>query len=151
MSDQKIYSVSVAIFRSEPQDYKKKRHVGLYFQPRDAYGSEYFIDVVGSTKAFAFHVRENYRPEGSARWATTVPVADLKKLLTPTLLIDLMRAVPINNDDPEFSCQNWVGFALKDLSAHGYISQEDYRNGFDKMVDATMEAEDDDWKAFVQR
>lgn len=49
-----------------------------------------------------------------------------------------------DNRDREFNCQTWVAKVLERLSNQGYLLKENSDVGINGMVDATMEAEDEE-------
>lgn len=88
---------------------------------------------------------------GRRTLAKEVPVGQLARPLTKARLVHFISQTPVDNDDPEFNCQVWVEAALTRLATENalgdggslLLSMEDYQNGFDAMVDATMEAADE--------
>jgi len=144
MSQQQKYKVYIAVYKGEPVDFQKYRHTGLWFVPEES-GSTLFCHVTGSTGDFTFESRTNYNPTSSETLAKTIEVGATQQKLTAAALLGEMQACPVRNDDMEFNCHGWVEAALKRLSLAGYLTNEEYENGFDKMMDATLEAEQDQY------
>lgn len=143
MSDKITFAVSIAVYISEPLDYQKFRHVGLSFVPTGSERTHYF-HVVGASPEFVFEARVGYTPRLSRTFAKEVNIGTTKQPLTTAELQALMQSVPINNHDPEFNCQQWVDLALLRLFKNGILNKQQYQDGSDGMVEATLEAKDDD-------
>lgn len=142
MTDKKVYLVSIVVFKSVPQDYRKKRHLAIWCDPQG--GSTYFFEAIGSTQAFAFNVRPDYNPLTSSRFAKLIRIGSFQKSVTPNELDQEMRSVEMQNDDIEFTCQNWVMAALKKLAEDGWLTEDQSIMGQDQMIDAILEAADDE-------
>lgn len=134
--------VRIAVYKSEPLDYQKFRHVALWFE-FDNGADSVVIHIVGPTQDYQLEVRENYNPAGSRLFEKEVKVGWTKVDLTKSQLVDIVSKTPIDNTSRGFNCQEWVGDALKLLAQEGYIEQEEYLGAVDGMIDATMEAEDE--------
>ena len=138
-----IVHISIAVFKGDPVDYQKYRHTALWIRFRD--GSPAILaHIVGPPGEFEFQVREHYDPSQSASLAKIVDVGYLQVRTTSTQLRSALRAIPINNSDPEFNCQTWIETVLKRLKDRNLLSNESYENGVDGMVDAIAEAEDEE-------
>lgn len=143
MSNKKVYAVSIAVFKSVPQDYRKKRHVATWCEPEGG-GSKYFFKAVGSSKAYVFNARVDYNLMASLRFAKLIRVGNFQKAMTPNELNQEMRSVGMRNNEAEFNCQNCVMAALKKLAEHGWLTNAQSEAGADGMIDGIMEAEDDE-------
>lgn len=55
-------------------------------------------------------------------------------------LVQWFQRVPIDNNDPEYTCVSWVEGALKMLRDAGTITSDDYERGMDGMMGAILEA-----------
>jgi hypothetical protein len=144
MSGATRYSVYVSIHKSDPVDFAKFRHVGLWFTPHDG-SAHYFFHVTGSTNEFTYERRKNYNPTTTRTFAKLATVGNTTHSMTPSQLTALMASVHVTNHDPEFNCHQWVQYALKKLLDHRYISKEAYDQGLDGMLNAILEAGDDQY------
>ncbi|KAK8147555.1 hypothetical protein G3M48_001373 [Beauveria asiatica] len=142
MATQRKYDVYVAVFKGAPFDFCKYRHTGLWFSPEDN-AQVCYVHVVGLTGSFSFETRWGWDPATSRTFAKKVKVATTKRPLTPSELVALSQSVSVKNRDPEFDCQQWVQSALLALFENGYITKEEYNDGLNGMIDATMEAVDE--------
>jgi len=143
MPNQTKYKVYIAIYKGDPLDYSKWRHTGLWFVPEQG-STNYFYHVKGLTGEFEFERRKNFDPTTSRTFAKKVKVGKTKHSVVFAEIDSLMRSVQVSNSDPEFNCQQWVHYALQTLYHAGHITSEQYDNGLNDMIDATMEAEDED-------
>lgn len=134
--------VRIAIYKSEPLDYQKFRHVALWFEFDNGTDSV-AIHVVGPNQDYQLEIRDHYNPAGNRPFEKEVAVGWTKADLTKSQLVDIVSETPVDNTSREFNCQVWVGDALKLLTQEGYIEQEEYLGAVDRMIDATMEAEDE--------
>ncbi|KAM5347020.1 hypothetical protein ACJ41O_010025 [Fusarium nematophilum] len=149
----KRYTVYVVVYKGDPVDLQIYRHTALWFVPLDDDGGggggggspHYYFEVQGSTGDFKFNTADGVDPTGMAGFAKKVQVADTRHALTPEHLGHLMEGTHVDNHDPEFNCHVWVDRSLNALYQGGYLSKEEYLGGVDGMVDATMEAEDEDY------
>jgi len=57
-----------------------------------------------------------------------------------TTLHDTIRAVTVNNDDPSWGCQHWVGDVVTTLHELGMISQDDGERAIDAMMNIILAA-----------
>lgn len=137
------YELSVAVFKGDPVDFSKFRHTGLWFVPED-HSTDYYFHVTGLIREFVFERRDDFNPTVTRSFAKNVEVGTTKLALTSDELNTVLESVLVNNSDPEFNCQQWVQFALKMLLNKGYLTEKQYNTGLDGMIDATMEAEDED-------
>ncbi|KAK7537152.1 uncharacterized protein J3D65DRAFT_368838 [Phyllosticta citribraziliensis] len=142
MATESIAHVSIVVFKSTPVDYQKLRHAALWFQFDDKSGS-FVIHAVGVPSRFSVQVDPTYDPLQSTKFAKQVDVGYLKRPMTSSQLQYLMRKTEVDNSDREFNCQVWVQKALERLKDDRQLSEEEYSNGLDGLVDATMEAEDE--------
>ncbi|EKJ76926.1 hypothetical protein FPSE_02924 [Fusarium pseudograminearum CS3096] len=143
MSGATRYTVYVAVHKGDPMDFSKYRHTGLWFVPENSV-PHYFYHVRGKPTVFLFEMRKNWDPTRSANFAKKVLAGRISHPLTASELEQHMRSVTVGNDDHEFNCQQWVQMALLLLRQKGLLTQEQYDAGVDGMIDATMEAADED-------
>ncbi|KAK2606303.1 hypothetical protein QQS21_003351 [Conoideocrella luteorostrata] len=121
------YKIYISIHRRDPVDFSKYRNTAIYCVPEDDSAS-YFYHFTGVTRGFNFEKRKNFDPTSSYTFAKKVK----------------MDSVPVLNEDREFNCQQWVELALNTLRHAGYLKKEQYNDALDEMLEAIMEAEDED-------
>ncbi|OAA36781.1 hypothetical protein BBO_08060 [Beauveria brongniartii RCEF 3172] len=143
MATKRKYDVYVAVFVGTPLDFCKYRHVGLWYEPEDN-DALFYAHVTGVEGEFKIEKRWNYDPAGSRTFAKKVKVGTTKRSLTHSELVALSESVSVDNDNPEFNCQHWVEHGLLVLLEKGLITEKEYNDGLNGMIDATMEAEDED-------
>lgn len=68
---------------------------------------------------------------------TSIPISHLRSTVSETPVRD-------GEGDTDWNSQNWVGDALGRLVGAGYLDSEARDRGLDAMVDAIMEAEDEE-------
>lgn len=102
------------------------------------------IHTIGPNMAYELETRDNYDPTTSRKFAKAVPVGTLTTPMTKAQLAALIYQTPVDNSSREFNCQVWVGDALHRLVRAGYLAQVDCDNGITRMIDATLEAVDED-------
>lgn len=136
---QRRYYIYVAIFRGRPRDRQRNRHVALWFVPEKG-GKSFVFHAVGRTRAFSFESKENYDPTTSNSFAKIVTVATTAHKFTADELLQWLQRVPIDNNDPEYTCVSWVDEALKMLRDAGSITSDDYERAMDDTIGATLEA-----------
>ena len=136
------YTLHIVVFRSEPLDYQKFRHTALWLVPEEEDGPQLFCHVTGLTMEFEFEVRRDYDPQSSAKFEKAILVGTTTQALTESEILGELEDTAIMNDDPEFNCQVWVEQALKKLSGAGYITEQEYEDGVNGMIEATLEAAD---------
>lgn len=134
--------VRIAVYKSEPLDYQKFRHVALWFE-FDNGADSVAIHIVGPNQDYQLQVREHYNPAGSRLFEKEVQVGWAKAGSTKSQLVDIVSKTPIDNTSRGFNFQVWVVDALNLLAQEGYIDQEDYLGAVDRMIDATMDAKDE--------
>jgi hypothetical protein len=134
--------IRIAVYKAEPLDYQKLRHVALWFE-FDNGADSVIIHIIGPTQGYLLEVREEYDPVRSKLFEKEVDVGWTKVDLTKSQLVAFVSRTPIDNDSREFNCQMWVGDALKLLAEGGYIENTEYLNAVDTMIDITMEAKDE--------
>lgn len=171
MTDCIRYTVHVSVYRGDPVDFAQYRHTGLFCVPvvvadpaaapaqsasppppaaSPAPPGATWYNVDGLTGHFAYGAAPGFDPRSDAKFARMVDVGATAAPGLPEGWLDaLMEAVPVANDDPEFNCQQWVEGALRALRDAGVLSEDQYALGVNGMVDATMEAEDEDDAAVI--
>jgi hypothetical protein len=101
------------------------------------------VHIVGPNMLYELQARDNYDPSTSRGFVKEVSAGRLRVPMSKNQLASLIGQTPIDNSSHGFNCQIWVGNALQRLATAGYITQRDCDTGVDKMVDATMEAEEE--------
>ncbi|KAI4926449.1 hypothetical protein J4E85_006742 [Alternaria conjuncta] len=134
-------TLSICVFKGFPLDYQEYRHAGLCFRPDG--GTAMMIHTTGPNTAYELQTKDNFNPSKSLSFAKEVTVGKIRTPMTKARLAALIYQTPIDNRNPEFNCLLWVGDALERLAAAGYITKEECTGGIEKMVDATMEAEEE--------
>ena len=134
--------VSIAVYKGDPIDSQEYRHTSLHFQFQDQ-SPTLLAHIVGPSGDFQFQVRSGYDPAASRNLAKLVNVGTLQVQTTSDQLTSALRAVAIKNHDREFNCQTWVENVLKMWKDRQLLSERDYDDGVDGMVEAIAEAKDD--------
>lgn len=134
--------VNIPVFVGEPLDYQRYRHTALRFQFSDSTTAPVVIHITGPNRGYKLEARDDF--DESMTFAKDVLVGWLRVPMTKAQLVSFVCQTPIDNSDLEFNCQTWVERALKRLVQAGYLEQEDYTNGVNGMVDATMEATEEE-------
>ncbi|CAL5866468.1 uncharacterized protein PFLUO_LOCUS676 [Penicillium psychrofluorescens] len=113
-------TLSILVYVASPLDFARYRHTALYFQFPAETASEAdlkssLMEIVGSHGFFTFSERVNWD-------------------------------IPIHSTGVErdWNCQNWVGDVLARLVATDYLDSAERNRGLDGMVDAILEAKDED-------
>ncbi|KAJ5769136.1 hypothetical protein N7520_003695 [Penicillium odoratum] len=166
--------LSILVFVASPLDYARYRHTALFFEfspqadaenhsQKDQYrdqdpnpATEYIkssvMEVIGSPGFLSFAERKNWDlPISSTDLARVVPIATLSDNIPISQLRATVSETPIRDrdGDRDWNSQNWVGEALGRLVTAGYLDAGVMDRGLDAMVDAVMEAEDEE--IFVER
>lgn len=84
------------------------------------------VHIIGSPGEYLFQHREDYDPDSSQSLARLVHVGPLAIEANRAQLIQIMRAVPINNSNPELNCQTWVELAVRKLKELGIVPSDAY-------------------------
>lgn len=133
--------ISVIVSKGSSVDWQEYRHTALWLEFPDLSPSM-LVHVVGSLGLFKYNFRELAKPEESKYFAKLIVAGTLTSAITQREVLDTLGSVPIANDDLEFNCQTWVELALRTLRDKGTLSKESYEQGFNGMIDATLEAKD---------
>lgn len=142
MSQRQKYRVYIAVHRGDPVDFQKFRHTALWFLPVDS-GSSHYCHVRGSTGDFSYEKRSDYNPTKTQTFAKLIDVGTTKTSMTSSELTNHVKDTPVKNRDWEFNCHTWVDNAVQRMYRAGYLTKEEYEEGRDAMIDATMEAADE--------
>ncbi|KAJ2893798.1 hypothetical protein MKZ38_008223 [Zalerion maritima] len=113
--------------------------------PKLMQGPALVLHAVENNEGWELSVAASVDPSGlpNKSFATEVPVGMLTKTLSKAQLVSVVSQTTVDNEDPEFNSQVWVEAVLTRLTADSLLKGEDYHNGLDAMVDATMEAADE--------
>ncbi len=142
MSQPQKYSVYIVVHKGDPVDFQKFRHTALWLVPVDN-GSNYYCHVRGSTGDFEYEKRSDYNPTRTRTFAKLINVGETKTSMTSSELTSQVEGTPVNNKDREFNCQTWVDDAVRRMYRAGYLTKEEYEEGTNGMLDATLEAIDE--------
>ncbi|KAF1831240.1 hypothetical protein BDW02DRAFT_484543, partial [Decorospora gaudefroyi] len=133
--------LSIAVYVGEPLDYQEYRHTALCLRPENE-APPMVIHAIGPNMDYRVEAKDNYDPKASRSFAKEVSVGKLTTPMTKAQLASVAYLTPVDNSSRDFNCQTWVENVLQRLAQAGYITQENCDQGVDKMVEATMEAED---------
>jgi hypothetical protein len=136
--------ISIAVFKGDPVDSQRYRHTSLFVTFANHDPSTVF-HVVGPPGEFEYDIQIGYDPSGDQSLAKLVDVGPLSVESTRNQIIQILRRVPIENEDREFNCQTWVEGALKKLRELGMLTGALYAQGLDEMVDVIAEATDEEY------
>ena len=67
---------------------------------------------------------------------------------TKAAIESAIKFTPIDNSDPSWNCQNWVGDALKKLSDRQWITNGAFSEAIDAMGEVVVDAPDEAWQVF---
>ncbi|KAL0257889.1 hypothetical protein SLS55_007057 [Diplodia seriata] len=151
-------SVSILVFKGDPLDYQRNRHTALAFRPLFQAGGQQLppsasssgssalvVHVVGPPGELGLQVYDGYdasRDPGRTL-VRAVLVGTLRKEITKTELVQLLAQVPIDNADREFNCQSWVEKGLRLLRRQEWVSEHEFEQGLDAMVECILEADEE--------
>lgn len=134
--------VSIAVFKGDPVDSQRYRHTSLFITFANQDPSAVY-HVVGPPGEFEYVIQSGYDPSSDQSLARLVDVGNLSVESTRVQINQILRRVPIENEDREFNCQTWVEGALKKFREMGMLTGALYAQGLDEMVDVIAEATDE--------
>ncbi|KAJ5711042.1 hypothetical protein N7488_005198 [Penicillium malachiteum] len=109
------------------------------------------MEVVGSPGFFTFSERLNLGVPTSAskfesNLARIIPVSKIPSSIPSSSIRDTISQTTILNGDGnrDWNSQNWVGDALGRMVKAGYLNEDETERGIDEMVDAILEAKDEE-------
>ncbi|KAJ5726183.1 uncharacterized protein N7483_007540 [Penicillium malachiteum] len=104
------------------------------------------MEVVGSPGFFTFSERLNLGVPTSANLARIITVSKIPSSIPSSSIRDTISQTRILNGDgdTDWNSQNWVGDALARMVKAGYLNEEVSERGIDEMVDAILEAKDEE-------
>ncbi|KAJ5738540.1 hypothetical protein N7493_001695 [Penicillium malachiteum] len=102
------------------------------------------MEVIGSPGFFTFSERLNLGVPTSA--TRIIPVSKIPSSIPSSSIRDTISQTTILNGDGnrDWNSQNWVGDALARMVKAGYLNEEETERGIDEMVDAILEAKDEE-------
>lgn len=82
-----------------------------------------------------------------------IPVSSISDSVSPSSLRETVSGTTILNgqEDGDWNSQNWVGDVLGRMVKKGYIDALAQERGIDGMVDAILEAEDEEMEYGAKR
>jgi len=136
--------ISIAVFKGDPLDCQRYRHTSLFitFANQDP---SVIVHVVGPVGEFEFDTQDGCDPSQDQSLAKLVDVGLLSVPTSKVQLVQILRTVPVVNQDREFNCQTWVEAALKKFEELGMLTDALYTQGVDEMVDVIAEAKDEEY------
>lgn len=135
------FLVSIAVFRSEPADFQKWRHVSICFRVSKK-SIPFIAHIIGPNRAYYFELRTGYEPRCSRTFVREVRVGTGKSAVSMPCLTAVLEAVRIDNLSMEFNRQLWVGAALRMLVQHELLDKDEVTRAIGDMIEATLEAGD---------
>jgi hypothetical protein len=135
--------IGIAVFKGDPIDTQRYRHTSLYITFAN-HELSVIVHVVGPPGEFEFDTQVGYDPSQDKSLAKIVDVGFLSVESTRDQITQILRRVPIENEDREFNCQTWVEGALKKFRDLGMLTSALYARGLDEMVDVIAEATDEE-------
>jgi hypothetical protein len=118
-----MVTVEVILYKASEQEH---RHWAIYFEgPGKKQYTMY--QVTGSAYEFAFDKSElEKKPSKSKRFFQAIHVTDA--LDNPEEAEKVFEQVEIDNESPNWNCQDWVMAALESLKDEQLIPEHDYDN-----------------------
>ncbi|KAJ5918241.1 hypothetical protein N7454_010616 [Penicillium verhagenii] len=149
-------NLSILVFVASPLDYARYRHTALFFEfdpPATQHANaknqhtqpetqetecikSSMMEVIGSPGFMSFF-EHLARVVPVSRLPDTIPTSRLRSTVSETSILD-------GDGDTDWNSQNWVADALSRLVTCGYLDEGARDRGLDAMVDAVMEAEDEE-------
>ncbi|PHH67772.1 hypothetical protein CDD82_1146 [Ophiocordyceps australis] len=139
-----IYLVYIVVHRGQTCDTSDQRHAGLLFAPLEN-GYYYYFHLVsnGSDAGHVFEIKKGFDPRTSRTALPSVRVGKTAPM-TADSLVKVIQAAPIKAKDDEFGDQHWVDGALSGMVAAGYLTQQAYDWGFNKMLQTLIDGSADE-------
>lgn len=133
-------SLSIIIYKGSPIDASEFRHTALFLEFSDAI--TLLIHVTGSSGFFQAEVRPGEEPTRSKKFIKKITVGTIMGQ-TKAAIESAIKFTPIDNSDPSWNCQNWVGDALKKLSDRQWITNGAFSEAIDAMGEVVVDAPDE--------
>ncbi|KAJ5709755.1 hypothetical protein N7493_010046 [Penicillium malachiteum] len=100
------------------------------------------LNVEGAPGVFEFKPSDGYNPYGSRKLAAMISVAEFPDSVNQWSMRVVIYSTPIRNLDRSWNCQNWVGDALEQLGAAGYLTAVQRESAYHQMIRVVMQARD---------
>ncbi|KAK8098413.1 uncharacterized protein PG998_013899 [Apiospora kogelbergensis] len=135
-------TLSILIFRGRPEDTPAARITDLYVAASDDSNTNSTFRLDGRPGSYragelpnlaAPRLRPDYR---SQIHVATLPATSV----AGTSLHDTIKGVVINNDDPSWGCQHWVGDVVMTLHELGIITEDEGDRAIDAMMNIILAA-----------
>ncbi|GAP84492.2 hypothetical protein SAMD00023353_1100080 [Rosellinia necatrix] len=127
----------ILIFKGQPQDHQSTRITELYIAFDEDEATNVTIQLRGEYPNFKVHEEWNQplpwmRPNFYRRLAVSTFVTTGKEL--NMRVRNVIRDVPMNNTELDYSCQSWVGDVVTVLQDANLITAEEGDNALNGMV-----------------
>lgn len=135
-------TLSILIFKGRPEDTPAARITDLYVAANDDSNTNSTFRLDGQPGKYragelwnlaAPRLRPDYR---SQIHVATLPTASA----VDTTLHDTIKGVLVNNEDPSWGCQHWVGDVVTTLQELGMISEDEGDRAIDAMMNIILAA-----------
>lgn len=132
----------ILIFKGRPEDTPAARITDLYVVANDDSNTNSTFRLDGQPGKYragelwnlaAPRLRPDYR---SQIHVATLPTASA----VDTTLHDTIKGVVVNNEDPSWGCQHWVGDVVTTLQELGMISEDEGDRAIDAMMNIILGA-----------
>lgn len=140
--------VHILVYVGDPVDLSPFRHAGLYVElDRDTKNRGRVFHITGASGIYRYEERPDYNPEASMSLYKRIRVAELPSEVPESSFRSIIATTRIRNEPEErdWNCQSWVCDALQRLVNQGWLSKEDRESSIDQMVDACLEAKDEEF------
>ncbi|KAK8084780.1 hypothetical protein PG997_006051 [Apiospora hydei] len=135
-------TLSILIFKGKPEDTPAARVTDLYVVANDENNTNSTFRLDGQAGRYraselwnlaAPRLRPDYR---SQIHVATLPTSSAVE----TTLHDTIKGVVVNNEDPSWGCQHWVGDVVTTLQELGMISEDEGDRAIDAMMNIILSA-----------
>ncbi|KAK8116206.1 hypothetical protein PG984_012708 [Apiospora sp. TS-2023a] len=135
-------TLSILIFKGRPEDTPAARITDLYVVANDDSNTNSTFRLDGQPGKYragelwnlaAPRLRPDYRSQIHVATLSTASAVD-------TTVHDTIKGVVINNEDPSWGCQHWVGDVVTTLQELGMISEDEGDRAIDAMMNIILAA-----------
>ena len=133
-------SISIIIYKGSPIDGSKYRHTALFLESPDT--TTLLLHVTGASGFFQAEVKPGKDPSQSKKFVEKILVGKIQGQ-GKDAIESAIQSTPVNNSDPSWNCQNWVGDVLEKLSDRGWITNDACSKAIDAMAEIIVDAPDD--------
>ncbi|KAK8069496.1 hypothetical protein PG994_006112 [Apiospora phragmitis] len=135
-------TLSILIFRGKPEDTPATRVTDLYVAANDDSNTNSTFRLDGQPGRYragelwnlaAPRLRPDYRSQIHVATLPTTSAVD-------TTLRDTIKGAAVNNEDPSWGCQHWVGDVVTTLQELGMISEDEGDRAIDAMMNIILAA-----------